>query len=101
MKRRMNIDMTNPDDRIEFLEKRSNRRISCSRSANISKGNVSYVASIKNMTIEGAFIKTDAPFSVGQELTLSFYSSIKQKQIAVAGKIVRAYKHGFGLKFIY
>jgi Tfp pilus assembly protein PilZ len=93
--------MTISDAKSEFAEKRSNRRIACSRSADISAGNVTYAALIKNISIEGAFIETNAPFSVGQILLLSFYSPIKQKKIAVAGEIVRAYKQGFGLKFRY
>lgn len=53
------------------------------------------------MSIEGAFLETDAPISVGQKLTLSFYSDTKQKRIKVTGEIIRDYKQGFGLKFRY
>lgn len=54
---------------------------------------------IRNISAGGVFIETPMPFSVGQELSLTFALPIYQKHIKITGEIVRIDSQGIGVKF--
>jgi Tfp pilus assembly protein PilZ len=54
---------------------------------------------IQNISAGGAFIETHMPFSVGQEVSLSFPLPNYQKYIRIAGEVVRISPQGIGVKF--
>ena len=54
---------------------------------------------IKDISAGGIFIETRMPFSVGQELSLSFPLPNYQKYIKITGEVIRISPHGIGVKF--
>ena len=54
---------------------------------------------IKNISPGGVFIETSIPFSVGQELSLTFALPNCQKHIKITGEVVRITPQGIGVKF--
>ncbi len=54
---------------------------------------------IQNISAGGVFIETRMPFSVGQEVSLSFPLPNYQKYIKVAGEVVRISPQGIGVRF--
>jgi len=55
---------------------------------------------IKDISAGGVFIETRTPFSIGQELSLSFPLPNYQKYIKTTGEVVRISPHGIGVKFM-
>ena len=58
-----------------------------------------YAGIIQNISRGGIFIETVELFSVGQELTMTFFYPEKQKHIKISGTIVRIDPKGIGVKF--
>jgi uncharacterized protein (TIGR02266 family) len=54
---------------------------------------------IKNISAGGVFIETHMPFSVGQEVSLTFPLPNYQKYIKIIGKVVRIDLQGIGVRF--
>ncbi len=54
---------------------------------------------LKDLSVGGVFIETHFPFSVGQDISLTFTLLKAQKQIKIGGKIVRLSENGIGVKF--
>ena len=54
---------------------------------------------IKDISAGGVFIETPTPFSVGQELSLSFPLPNYQKYVKTTGEVVRISPHGIGVRF--
>lgn len=54
---------------------------------------------IKDIGMGGVFIRTRIPFSVGQEVSLSFPLPDQKRHIKISGEIVRAGEQGIGVKF--
>ncbi|UCF56015.1 MAG: PilZ domain-containing protein [Deltaproteobacteria bacterium] len=54
---------------------------------------------IQNISAGGVFIGTATPFSVGQEVTLTFPLPISQERISILGEIAWASEKGIGVKF--
>jgi hypothetical protein len=55
---------------------------------------------IHDISVGGAFIKTDQPLVIGQEIALSFSVPNFEKSFELAGKIVRCNGEGIGVKFM-
>jgi len=53
----------------------------------------------KDISFGGVFIETSTPFSVGQEISLTFPIPNQQKHIKVTGEIARISDQGIGVKF--
>ena len=53
----------------------------------------------KDISFGGVFIETSTPFSVGQEISLTFPIPNQQKHIKITGEIVRISDQGIGVKF--
>ncbi len=58
-----------------------------------------YRGFIQNISPGGVFIETSVPFSVGQELSLSFPLHSYQKHVKISGEVVRTSPQGIGVKF--
>jgi uncharacterized protein (TIGR02266 family) len=55
---------------------------------------------IQNISAGGVFIETRMPFSVGQEISMTFTLPKFQKPFKVNGKIVRTLPDGIGVAFL-
>jgi len=54
---------------------------------------------IQDISTGGVFIQTHMPFTVGQEVSLTFPLPNYQKHIKVTGEVVRSTTQGVGVKF--
>jgi len=54
---------------------------------------------IQDISAGGVFIETRMPFSVGQEVSLSFPLPDHEKYIRITGEVVRTSPQGIGVKF--
>jgi len=54
---------------------------------------------IQDISTGGVFIQTHMPFSVGQEVSLTFPLPNYQKHIKIVGEVVRSTSQGVGVKF--
>jgi Tfp pilus assembly protein PilZ len=54
---------------------------------------------IQDISTGGVFIQTHMPFSVGQEVSLTFPLLNYQKHIKIVGEVVRSSPQGVGVKF--
>ena len=54
---------------------------------------------IVNISAGGLYLQPDSPFTVGQEITLTFEHPFAKKQVKAVGKIVRSDQNGIGVKF--
>jgi Tfp pilus assembly protein PilZ len=54
---------------------------------------------IADISADGMFIETRMPFSVGQDVSLSFAFPNYQKHIKITGEVVRISPQGIGVKF--
>jgi len=58
-----------------------------------------FKASIQDLCTSGVFISTDRKFSIGQEVSLTFWFPESGKKMMASGKIVRITYSGIGVKF--
>ena len=58
-----------------------------------------YTDFIKDISDEGVFIETGKPFSVGEEISMTFLLSEHKKRLKIQGEIVRVEEQGIGVKF--
>jgi len=54
---------------------------------------------IQDISSGGVFIQTHMPFTVGQEVSLTFPLPSFQKHVKVIGEVVRSTSQGVGVKF--
>lgn len=54
---------------------------------------------IQDISSGGVFIQTHMPFTVGQEVSLTFPLPSFQKHVKVIGEVVRSTPQGVGVKF--
>ena len=64
-----------------------------------STHNVCFTNFIHDISDGGVYIKTNAPFYVGQEIQLDFSIPETQSAISVGGEVVRVDAQGIGVKF--
>ncbi len=64
-----------------------------------STHDVCFTNFINDISEGGVYIKTNAPFYVGQEIQLDFSLPETQNAIAVVGEVVRVDSQGIGVKF--
>jgi uncharacterized protein (TIGR02266 family) len=82
-----------------FKDKREHQRKPFFMVVDYSTDDRVYKDYIQNISAGGAFIETHMPFSVGQEVSLSFPLPNYQKYIRIAGEVVRISPQGIGVKF--
>lgn len=64
-----------------------------------STNDVSFTNFINDISDGGVYIKTNAPFYVGQEIQLDFSTPETKNTISVVGEVVRVDAQGIGVKF--
>lgn len=74
-------------------------RKDCNADVIYSDNNRLAQGTIINISAGGAYLQPDSPFSVGQDVILSFEHPFAENQVKVNGKIVRSDKKGIGVKF--
>lgn len=58
-----------------------------------------FKASVHDLCTSGVFICTDRKFSIGQEISLTFWFPESGKKMMASGEIVRIEYSGIGVKF--
>ncbi len=81
------------------IDTRRGSRKPCVILADFSTEDLSAQEFIHDISIDGAFIKTDKPLVVGQEISLSFSVPNFEKSFDLAGEVVRCDGQGIGVKF--
>jgi len=82
-----------------FEWRRENFRKPFLMTVDYSAQGVIYKDFIQNISASGVFIETRMPFTVGQEVSLTFPLPKYQKHIKISGEIVRTTGDGIGVKF--
>jgi Tfp pilus assembly protein PilZ len=82
-----------------FKKKRKHERKPFLTTLDYSTESGSYRDFVKDISIEGVFIETSIPFSVGEALSMTFLLPEHEKKIKIQGEIVRLDKQGIGVKF--
>jgi len=82
------------------IDTRRGSRKPCVILVDFSTEEISSQEVISDISIDGAFIKTDHPLVMGQEIALSFSVPNFEKTFEVAGTVVRCNGEGIGVKFI-
>ena len=59
----------------------------------------SYNDFIKDISAGGLFIETRRPFSIGQDIVLTFPFREDRKHVKISGEIVRTTENGIGVRF--
>ncbi len=59
----------------------------------------SYRDFVKDISVEGVFIETNIPFSVGEGISMTFLLPEHEKKIKIHGEIVRIDEQGIGVQF--
>jgi len=83
-----------------FRDKRKHTRKHFFMAVDYSVEDRVYKDYIKDISAGGVFIETRTPFSIGQELSLSFPLPNYRKYIKTTGEVVRISPHGIGVKFM-
>jgi Tfp pilus assembly protein PilZ len=58
-----------------------------------------YDGIILDINSGGAYIDTNEPFPIGQEINLSFFNPFSHKNMELDGKIIWSSTHGIGVRF--
>ncbi len=82
-----------------FKKKRKHERKPFLTTLDYSTESRSYRDFIKDISIEGVFIETSIPFSVGEVVSMTFLLPEHEKKIKIQGEIVRIDEQGIGVKF--
>lgn len=83
------------------IDTRRGSRKPCVILADFSTEHLSAQEFIQDISIDGAFIKTDQPLEMGQEISLSFSVPNFEKPFDLTGEVVRCDDQGIGVKFRY
>ncbi|TFG92466.1 MAG: hypothetical protein E4H15_03655 [Syntrophobacterales bacterium] len=82
------------------IDTRRGSRKPCVILVDFSTEDISAQEFIHDISINGAFIKTDQPLVMGQEVALSFSVPNFEKSFELLGKVVRCNSEGIGVKFL-
>ena len=89
----------NTSDQQTLKEKRANRRFPATSPISYATRGIAYEDFLMDISAGGVFIETQAMFSVGQMLTLTFPMPGHQHYITVTGQVVRVTGRGIGVQF--
>lgn len=81
------------------VERRAFIRKSCSIPVNFATYDRVYTNTIKNISQKGAFIETQRPLFVGEELVMTFSITGFDKPLKIKGEIVQVNRNGIGVEF--
>jgi len=91
--------LTRLEERILQKEVRDNFRKPFFMNVNYATCERNYNDFIKDISAGGLFIETRRPFSIGQDIVLTFPFPEEQKHVKVSGEIVRTTENGIGVRF--
>jgi uncharacterized protein (TIGR02266 family) len=80
-------------------EKRKHPRKAYFMAVDYATEDRAYKDFIRDIGMGGVFIRTRMPFSVGQEISLSFPLPDQRRHVKINGEIVRAGEQGIGVRF--
>ncbi len=83
-----------------FSGRRKHPRVPVVTVVDYATRNGAYKDFIRNISAGGVFIETRMPFSVGEEVALTFTLPKQEKHIKIKGKIVRSTDRGIGVRFL-
>lgn len=81
-------------------KKRKHPRKDCLLVVNYSNRGRAFQNFIQDISLEGLFIETREPFSVGDELAMTITYTNEQRPFKISGTITRVVPGGIGIKFI-
>ena len=58
-----------------------------------------FVAPLRDLSTSGAFVLTDKPLEIGNEITLDFLLPNQEKPTKITGEVVRKTHDGVGVEF--
>jgi Tfp pilus assembly protein PilZ len=82
-----------------FKKIRKHERKSFLSTLDYSTESGSYRDFVKDISVEGVFIETRIPFSVGEGISMTFLLPEHEKKIKIHGEIVRIDEQGIGVQF--
>jgi len=97
----MLLDQSLWDEKVTVVDidpRRGSRR-PCVILVDFSSDDLSTQEYIRDISVGGAFIKTDQPLVIGQEVALSFSIPNIEHSLDLTGKVVRCNGEGIGVKF--
>jgi len=83
---------------VEAQERRQHPRKSCSIPVTVGTWRV-FKEFVKNVSRGGMFIETDAPFSPGEHITLTFSYANQTNPVRITARVVRKNNMGIGVEF--
>jgi Tfp pilus assembly protein PilZ len=83
---------------VEAQERRRHPRKNCSIPVTVGTWRI-YREFIKNISRGGMFIETDAPFSAGERITLTFSYANQPNPLRITARVVRRTSRGIGVEF--
>jgi CheY-like chemotaxis protein len=95
----MKDEIENVEGEIE-ADRRKYPRRDCELKIDCEIEEWSHRGILRNTSDKGAFIETDQPISVGQEITISINPVNADRPIDIACRVVRRSKDGIGVEFI-
>lgn len=82
------------------MEKRKFARLSMHSDTNIKCNNSIITGSVLNISMKGAFVRTDAQIPEGETVEVTVYTSSTSNQLCdLRAKVIRSTKYGVGLEF--
>jgi Tfp pilus assembly protein PilZ len=82
-----------------FGGKRRHRRKSFMMVVDYGDGDGSHLDFIQDISAGGVFIGTKTPFSIGQEITLTFPLPFQKEKVELTAEVVRTTPDGIGVRF--
>jgi Tfp pilus assembly protein PilZ len=83
---------------LEAQERRRHPRKDCSIPVTVGTWRV-FREFVKNISRGGMFIETDAPFSPGERVTLTFSYANQPNPVRITARVVRKTNRGIGVEF--
>jgi len=82
-----------------IIDERTLPRNHCLIQANCTLKDRTFDGLILDINLYGAYVDTNEPCTIGQEIYLSFYNPFSYKNMNLGGKIVWSSSYGIGLRF--
>ena len=99
----MNLLLESGQFRDEALSQRRNlrqhSRYDCLVAVEFRTNGVNYQCYMRDLSEGGAYIETEQPLMMGQQLLLSLYSPLLERSCIVSGLVVRKEAKGAGIRF--
>ncbi len=100
-----NMSVTERRDLLNMLEdlsdgfRRNHPRKACDLAVDCVSSDRVFKDFMRNISVGGTFIETRIPFSMGEEMTMTFAPANSEDRIKVTGEIVWTGRLGIGVKF--